>query len=158
MALHKLHIVLKARGLTAAPQTASEVERWLTRLVRAVRMQVLMPARAVRCDDPGNEGVTGTVVIKTSHASIHVWDRCADPHLEFDLFSCSPFGSGEIVRLVEEFGPTPGPDREPAVSWTVFDRNGPRAEIVEMGEFEGYPRVARAGGADALAPSAGFVS
>src|SRR4051812_24604341 len=110
------HIVLTARGLAAPPRTAEAVTGWLERLVSAVGMKVLMGPYATRCDTPGNEGCTGVVMIETSHASIHVWDRVAEPFAKIDLYSCRAFGSGQVFRLIEEFRPA-------AVEWLVLDRN-----------------------------------
>ena len=126
------HLILKATGLRAPPRDPAAVEAWLLRLVRAVRMKVLLGPFAVRCDTPGNEGVTGAVVIETSHAAVHVWEG-ADPFLQLDLYSCAWFGSGEVTRLVDEFAPE-------AVEWTVVDRNGPGAAVLEMGSIAGRAR------------------
>ena len=125
------HILLKARGLTNPLRDPADVETWLLRLVEAVGMKVFMGPYAKRCDTPGNEGTTGAVVIETSHASAHFWDRCADPHVQIDLFSCAPFTSRAVVELAKEFGPA-------FMDWIVVDRNGP-AEVVEVGDWSAYP-------------------
>lgn len=121
------HILLRATGLGRPPASPEAVTAWLERLVAAVGMKVLMGPYATRCDTPGNEGCTGAVVIETSHATIHVWDRVAEPFLQLDLYSCASFGSGDVVPLVREFAPA-------FVSWMVVDRNGATPEIAEFGE------------------------
>ena len=125
------HIVLTARGLAAPPRTAEAVSAWLDRLVAAVGMKVLMGPYATRCETPGNEGCTGVVVIETSHASVHIWDRVPEPFAKIDLYSCRTFGSDKVLRLVEEFRPT-------AVEWLVLDRNAD-AELIEGGRLEPSP-------------------
>lgn len=134
MALDHVHIVLRADNLARPPRTAEAVEAWLNRLVRAVRMQVLAPARAVRCEEEGNQGVTGTVLLTTSHASLHCWDQVPEPYLQLDVYSCRSFGSGEILRMVQDFGPA-------HVSWTVLDRGGRVAEVLEIGEYGARERA-----------------
>jgi S-adenosylmethionine/arginine decarboxylase-like enzyme len=128
------HIVLKATGLGAAPRDAAAVCDWLARLVDAVGMTLLIGPFARRCEDAGNEGVTGLVGITTSHASIHVWDTGCTPHLEMDLYSCAPFGSGQVLALIQEFAPT-------AINWTVFDRSSPTqaADLMEHGTWAAHP-------------------
>lgn len=139
-----LHIVVKATGLKRTPQSEGRLNHWFTRLVRAVNMQVLMGPFAKYCDDYGNEGMTGMVGITTSHSSIHVWegdptasDPAKGPRLEFDLFSCSRFGSGQILPFIQEFGPA-------AINWTVFDRSNPNeaAELIEHGRWTEHAPVA----------------
>jgi S-adenosylmethionine/arginine decarboxylase-like enzyme len=76
---------------------------FLTDLVDRVRMKVLMPARALWCDEPGNEGITGDILLTTSNSVIHIWNYEDDTGLlEFDLYSCAPFTPEEVVDLLEE--------------------------------------------------------
>lgn len=121
------HLVLKATGLARPPRSPVEVHGWLERLVEAVGMKVLMGPYTTRCETPGNEGVTGAVVIETSHASIHVWDQVAEPFLQLDLYSCTTFGSGTVTDLVREFGPE-------RMTWMLIDRNGAEPEVLELGQ------------------------
>jgi S-adenosylmethionine/arginine decarboxylase-like enzyme len=122
---HK-HITVAATGLRNVPHLPSQIETWLTRLVAAVEMEVLMEARAVRCDLPGNEGVTGIVCLTTSHASLHIWDSVTEPFLRMDLYSCKNFEIDAVLRMVREFQPTGG-------SWLLIDRNGSSHAILGAG-------------------------
>jgi len=115
--LNHLHILVTARGLTAPPRTAEAVEAWLTELVSKVNMEILIPAQGIRCDDEGNEGATGVVCIKTSHASLHCWDAVEDPFLTMDLYSCKEFDVAVVLDHLTAFGP-----RE--VEYMIIDRNG----------------------------------
>lgn len=129
------HIVLKATGLAHPSMDESQIYAWFERLVAAVDMEVLMGPFARYCYDPGNEGMTGMVGITTSHSSIHIWDH--QRRLEFDLFSCKDFGSGQILPLIiDEFGPA-------AINWSVFDRSSPyeAAELIEHGRWTAHPPV-----------------
>jgi S-adenosylmethionine/arginine decarboxylase-like enzyme len=79
------------------------VVSFLTDLVDRVRMKVLMPARALWCDEPDNEGITGDILLTTSNSVIHIWNYEDDTGLlEFDLYSCAPFTPEEVVDLLEE--------------------------------------------------------
>ena len=84
--------VLKAQKL---------IEDWLTELVSIIDMKVLMPARAIYCTNPGNEGMTGDVVIDTSHAAIHIWDK--DDSFKFDLYSCKDFDTTKVIQHFKSF-------------------------------------------------------
>lgn len=133
-AFNHRHLVLKATGLRSPGGDPVDLGRWLESVVAAVRMKVLAGPFVVRCDTPGNEGATGAVVIETSHCSVHVWERRDaspdGPYLQFDLYSCAWFGSGEVLDLVlKAFRPA-------HVGWTVFDRNGAMAEMAEEGTWE----------------------
>lgn len=110
--LNHLHLLVRADIKT--PECTPEfIEDWLTRLVAAVGMKVLIPARAIHCDTDGNEGVTGIVCLETSHASIHVWE---DGYLQFDLYSCKEFSTDAVLDLFQPFEPQ-------RIDFTLVDRN-----------------------------------
>tara|TARA_R110000772_G_scaffold66361_1_gene147799 strand:- start:5897 stop:6328 length:432 start_codon:yes stop_codon:yes gene_type:complete len=91
---HK-HLLITA--LVVNPTNDPEVvKQWLDELVEIAGMNTLMPARAKYCDDIGNEGVTGDIVITTSHATIHLWEGL----LQADLYSCREFDELDIVKHV----------------------------------------------------------
>jgi S-adenosylmethionine/arginine decarboxylase-like enzyme len=123
--MHK-HLVLTA--LVNSPPTAPEViERFLNELVELVDMEIFMPAKAKYCYDPNNSGVTGVVVITTSHASIHIWDnKPGNPYpgmLQMDLYSCKDFVAEDVLKFVEDyFGAN-------IVSFQVIDRGLPSSAI-----------------------------
>lgn len=129
------HLVLTAFGLTAPPDDVT-ISRWLYRLPAKVRMHILHEPVVKVCTDAGNEGTTGYVLIKTSHASIHVWDKVARPYAKIDLYSCADFAVLDVLELVAEFGPTAcEASGEPAVEYLLLDRNGPRTEMLEGGSL-----------------------
>jgi S-adenosylmethionine/arginine decarboxylase-like enzyme len=86
-----------------------EIREFLLRLVDAVGMQVLDGPLTAGCEDLGNEGVTGFVLLSTSHASLHQWDRGGPedrPYFNFDLYSCREFNPQDILdMLAESFQP-----------------------------------------------------
>lgn len=95
--MHK-HILVTAKvnSPTKDPQV---IEKWLSDLVEKVNMEIFLPPVAKYCDDPNNAGVTGVVVITTSHASIHLWDHGL---LQMDLYSCKHFDELAVVEHVKE--------------------------------------------------------
>lgn len=102
-------------------------KKWLTDLVKVVDMEILIPATAKYCDIPGNEGVTGTIVITTSHMSIHIWPQLPNPYIRMDVYSCKDFDSQAIKNFVDEsMGLVKG-------SYVVLDRN---AELLPLGYIE----------------------
>lgn len=121
------HLLLKAKGLTKPPATTAATEGWLLRLVDAVHMRVLMGPYVTRCNTEGNEGITGVVVIETSHCSLHCWDRTPEPFFQLDLYSCADFQVRDVLDMVAEFGPA-------EIEWMLVDRN--RApELEELGSY-----------------------
>ena len=93
-----------------------QVREWLTRLVNNVDMQILMPSKAISCNDLGNEGVSGIVMLKTSHSSIHIWDQCDQPYAKLVIYSCKPFRTIPILDMLAELGSR-------VCSWELRDRN-----------------------------------
>jgi S-adenosylmethionine/arginine decarboxylase-like enzyme len=94
----------------------AKVQGWLAELVDTVQMQVLMPSHAVSCDDPGNEGTSGIVMLKTSHSSIHIWDQCEQPYAKLVLYSCKAFEVEPILSMLKGLGAR-------VCRWELRDRN-----------------------------------
>jgi hypothetical protein len=76
-------------------------------------------------DEPGNEGITGTVTLATSHAAIHVWDRSEPPMFQFDIYSCTCFSADEVLEHINEFGLI-------SCEYIYIDRNGDTMNVVEQ--------------------------
>lgn len=80
--------------------------RILDELVGRVGMQILEPARMSRvAPDParvaGDEdcgGVTGVVILTTSHATVHTWPLRG--RISFDLYSCRTFDPGAVLEFL----------------------------------------------------------
>lgn len=111
MTLNHLHFILTGYILenkSNLPEDPKEqvdfIEELLEDIVVAADMNILSGPHVVYCDKRGNEGVTGTVVIETSHASIHIWENCPNtgrPNLvQFDLYSCKDFDEEKIIDLL----------------------------------------------------------
>lgn len=100
------HLHLMVRAEIVNPPGVNDVGAvvsFLSDLVDRVRMRVLMPPRALWCDEPGNEGITGDVLLTTSNSVVHIWNYDDGTGLlEFDLYSCAPFTPEEVVNFIQE--------------------------------------------------------
>jgi len=66
-------------------------------------MKVVAGPTSIYVNEPGNEGVTGTVTLATSHACIHVWDNDEPPMFQFDIYSCKEFSTEEVIEHLNKF-------------------------------------------------------
>ena len=111
------HLHLLVRGyLQTPPKEETVLNQWLTELVERVRMVVVAGPTSVYVDEPGNEGITGTVTLATSHAAIHVWDKEEPAFFQFDIYSCSEFSADEVLDHFAQFGLI-------SCQWIYIDRN-----------------------------------
>ena len=105
MKFEPFHQHLLVKGKINNPTKSTEVlDQWLIDLVHKVDMEVLAGPNSVYCDHPGNEGITGTIVLSTSHASIHIWDSATPGDFQFDIYSCKPFLSETVLEHLNQFG------------------------------------------------------
>jgi S-adenosylmethionine decarboxylase len=75
---------------------------FLLELVAALKMRILSGPEIKRghIDLPG---ISGQVMIETSHINIHTFTRTGD--IRFDVFSCLPFHQSEVEQLFRKFYP-----------------------------------------------------
>lgn len=76
----------------------------MTGMVKHVRMQVMTEPATAWCNDEGNEGLTSTVILTTSHCSMHIWNLM-EPQpsiMQFDLYSCAPFTIEEVFEYIKQ--------------------------------------------------------
>lgn len=120
------HLHLLVKGHMKNPPKSEEIlNQWFKELVNKVRMVVVAGPTSVYVDEPGNEGITGTVTLATSHAAIHVWDKQDPAMFQFDIYSCSCFEISEVIEHLNKFDLT---DCE----WMFIDRND-GLKIVDSG-------------------------
>jgi S-adenosylmethionine/arginine decarboxylase-like enzyme len=110
-----LHLLVKGH-MKNPPKSEKILNEWFKELVNKVRMVVVAGPTSVYVDEPGNEGITGTVTLATSHAAIHVWDKQDPAMFQFDIYSCSCFEVSEVIEHLNKFDLT---DYE----WLFIDRN-----------------------------------
>ena len=124
-----LHLLVKGY-IKTPPKEEKLLNQWLTELVDNVGMKVVAGPTSVYVNEPGNEGITGTVTLATSHASIHVWDSETPAMFQFDLYSCSNFTPKQVLDHIDEnFGLT-------KAFWQFIDRNGDEFVIIDTGNYD----------------------
>ena len=97
-----LHLLVKG-NIKTPPKTEKMLNIWFSQLVNNVGMKVVAGPTSVYVNEPGNEGITGTVTLATSHASIHVWDNVKPAMFQFDLYSVAIRSCTSCNHLVIKF-------------------------------------------------------
>ena len=93
--VHK-HIIIRAEVLE--PITSEkELKKWLKDLVKVIKMKIIKGPYASYVTKEGNRGLTGVVMIETSHISIHIWDETSPALVQCDVYSCADFQRGEVI-------------------------------------------------------------
>ena len=95
-----LHLLVKGY-VKNPPKTAELLNVWLSELVSKVDMKVVAGPTSVYVDEPGNEGVTGTITLATSHAAIHVWDAEEPAMFQFDIYSCKDYDPNVVLNHID---------------------------------------------------------
>jgi S-adenosylmethionine/arginine decarboxylase-like enzyme len=133
-----LHLLVKGY-IKTPPKTEKVLNIWFTQLVNNVGMKVVAGPTSVYVDEPGNEGITGTVTLATSHASIHVWDAEKPAMFQFDLYSCSDYTPQQVLSHIDEwFGLE-------SATWQFIDRNTDEFIVIDSGKYKkrGWGKIRR---------------
>lgn len=89
---------------------------FLEDLVKLIDMKIAAGPISKYVDMPGNEGVTATVSVETSHIAFHIWEKKDPMILQFDLYTCGELDHLMVLEyLSRNFGIT---DME----WQYLDR------------------------------------
>lgn len=118
------HLLIKC-NVISPPKDVNTLNLWFTDLVESVNMKVVAGPTSVYVYDEGNEGLTGTVTLATSHSSIHIWDALESPLVQFDIYSCKKFDIHKVMNRFKEWGLT-------YIEWIVIDRNE-KLNIIDSG-------------------------
>lgn len=110
------HLLIKCWVLNP-PKKEEELNEWFINLVEKVGMKVVAGPTSVYVNEPGNEGLTGTVTLATSHASIHIWDQETPSMIQFDIYSCKCFNLEQVLDCFKPFELI-------KAEWMMIDRNG----------------------------------
>ena len=95
MPVHK-HLIIRAE-VNHPPLTEKYIRLWLRKLVKKIDMKIIKGPYASYVQKEGNRGVTGVVMIETSHIAIHVWDEERPALVQCDVYSCAEFSSNEVL-------------------------------------------------------------
>jgi S-adenosylmethionine/arginine decarboxylase-like enzyme len=98
---HK-HLLISAY-VNEPPRSEEALVEWLDDLVKIIDMNKLSGPTAKYVNKEGNRGVTGTVMIETSHISIHIWDEPEPALVQFDVYSCKDFNEQDVVDHLDKF-------------------------------------------------------
>ena len=123
-----LHLLVKGY-ITNPPKSEETLNQWFRELVNKVGMVVVAGPTSVYVDELGNEGITGTVTLATSHASIHVWDAIHPSMFQFDLYSCSDFTPEQVLNHINEHF------NLQSATWQFIDRNDMDFKLIDSGKW-----------------------
>jgi len=104
MALVHKHLIIRAE-VKNPPTGRSWTHKWLTQLVEKIGMKICQGPITAYVDVPGNRGLTGVVIIETSHIALHVWDETNPGLMQFDVYTCGPFNPQTIFDELKQFDP-----------------------------------------------------
>jgi len=121
------HLLVKC-WLANPPRDAAVLNEWFVKLVKSVDMIVVAGPTSVYVDTPGNEGLTGTVTLATSHSAIHFWDNISPAMAQFDIYSCKSF---TLETVMDNFIPWGLIKYE----WIMSDRND-GISMISKGNYE----------------------
>lgn len=94
------HLLIKAT-VTTTPTDPVEGKKLLTDLVKLIDMVPVTDPSAAYVSAAGNEGLTGSINLATSHIAFHVWDTTG--LLMLDVYSCTEFDLGKVFKYLETF-------------------------------------------------------
>ena len=98
-----LHLLINADIKNPpGPNDCDKVSKFMSDMVNHVRMRIMIEPVTAWCDDLGNEGITSTVILTTSHCTMHIWNF-SEPNaskMQFDLYSCAPFEVDEVMEFI----------------------------------------------------------
>ena len=95
MPQHK-HLIIRAE-VNRPLRSEKETKQWLRKLVKKIDMKIIKGPYASYVSKEGNRGITGVVMIETSHIAIHVWDETTPALVQCDVYSCAEFSSNEVL-------------------------------------------------------------
>ena len=98
---HK-HLLVRAE-VSNPPSSTTWCSMWLTSIVSKIDMKILKGPIVAYSDKVGNRGLTGIVIIETSHIAFHSWDEAIPAVIQLDIYSCKDFEPKHIFKELEVF-------------------------------------------------------
>ena len=100
MIYHK-HLLVNAKITNAVKSEAQGIE-FLTNLVDKIDMKIIKGPFASYVNVEGNRGLTGIVMIETSHIAFHIWDEVRPGLIQFDLYTCGRLELDKVISIFKE--------------------------------------------------------
>ena len=121
MIYHK-HLLVNAKIHNPVKSEKEGID-FLINLVDSIDMKIIKGPFASYVNVEGNRGLTGIVMIETSHIAFHIWDEVRPGLIQFDLYTC---GQLELDKVLSTFKETFDVD---TLDYILFDReNGFKIE------------------------------
>ena len=95
MPKHK-HLIIRAE-VNSPITSEKEIKKWLRNLVKKIDMKIIKGPYSGYVWKEGNRGITGVVMIETSHIAIHIWDEERPALVQCDVYSCAEFSTNEVL-------------------------------------------------------------
>ena len=100
MIYHK-HLLVNAKISNPVKSEAQGIE-FLTNLVDKIDMKIIKGPFASYVNVEGNRGLTGIVMIETSHIAFHIWDEVTPGLIQFDLYTCGQLELDKVISIFKE--------------------------------------------------------
>ena len=113
MPKHK-HLIIRAE-VNSPITSEKEIKKSLRNLVKKIDMKIIKGPYASYVSKEGNRGITGVVMIETSHIAIHIWDEERPALVQCDVYSCAEFSVTEVLAQFNMMEPV-------GVDYLVLDR------------------------------------
>lgn len=119
------HLIIRAH--VDNPITTSFLTKvWLQELVTKIDMKLLdcMTHNPISgyCEEPGLRGITGVILIETSHIVIHIWDEPKPALTQIDVYSCADFDIDVVIDHMRTMNPV-------SMSYKFLDREHDLIEL-----------------------------
>ena len=101
--VHK-HLIIRAET-RKTPNDQKWAHTWLMELVNKIGMQICQGPITTYVNIPGNRGLTGLVIIETSHIALHCWDENDPGLLQLDVYTCGALPTDVIFEEIKQFDP-----------------------------------------------------
>jgi S-adenosylmethionine/arginine decarboxylase-like enzyme len=109
--LHHQHLLVKA-FVRNPPKEEIVLNEWLKELVEKIGMKIVIGPFSKYVSACGNSGLTGAVIIETSHiaahistshVSCHIWDEPSPAMIQLDCYSCSYYDPEVLLKHLGKF-------------------------------------------------------
>lgn len=119
------HLIIRA--LVNNPiENPISAELWLQDLVTKINMKLLNCVThnpiSGYCEEPGLRGITGVILIETSHIVIHIWDETKPALVQLDVYSCANFDVSAVLEHINSMEPV-------SISYKFLDREHDLVEL-----------------------------